>query len=297
MTQRRSEVIAHHFRSLLDSFSLTAKEDAEARARIAAIQVCLKATFVGREARVMGSFARGTFVRGQSDVDLFAPFTRDEARHGGRYVNSRTLLKRVRDALQRQYSRSIVERDGPAITLQFARGGVQCYDVVPAVFEEMRDSHPVYLIPDGTGGWMPTSPSRHAKILTEASDRSGRKLLGVVRLVKWWTGLRSKPTHLNSFHMEMVLAGAGLGLGVASYSELMAAAFRLLASRKARALKDPAGLSHLIPAADTEAKRNSTSERLRSAANDAEDAWAFESQGQEVRAMQRWNRVFNGFFG
>jgi hypothetical protein len=134
------------------------------------------------------------------------------------------------------------------------------------------------------------------KRLTQVASRSGGKLPRVIKLIKWWARERWSPIPLKSFHIEMVLANEELGVGAASYAQLTAAAFWVLAGRKARALRDPSGLSGLIPAVATDAQKARATAALRRAATLARDAVEAEAAGDTRRAVRLWNSLFNGSF-
>ncbi len=289
----QAQSVADAFKALLERISPSQAELDQARTRATAIKTCLVKGFSVSDVRLVGSFSKGTAVCRLSDVDLFVCLARDEARWGDRTVDSRTFLRRVRDQLRQRYPTTHIRGDGQAVSLRFT-GGAERFDVVPAIFAGIQKEGAVFGIPDSRGGWLSTAPHLQRKRLQEAAVRSGGKLPRVIQIVKWWTRVRAQAVPLNSFHVEMVLTGEELGRGVASYSRLTAEAFRVLARREGRALRDPTGISHLIPAADTDAKRRALTTRLRGAADWAARAVAAEKDGDTAGAVANWNRVFNG---
>src|SRR3954451_10956339 len=78
----------------------------------------------------VGSFSRGTFVLGSSDVDLFAVISRDDVRWGDGYVSSNTTLNRLKAELAARFTNTRMRRDAQAIVVEFGRCRV---DVVPAI--------------------------------------------------------------------------------------------------------------------------------------------------------------------
>lgn len=295
MTPRKGPSIADRFQDLLWRITPTDAELAQAEERYEEIRTRLERSFHGKPARLVGSLRKDSFVRGHSDVDIFAPLSVTEARWGENMVDSRTFLKRVRDELRVRYPSTQIQRDGQAVSLQFARG-IRNFDVVPAIFVGIQNACSLYGIPDGKGGWIATSPDMQLKRLENVAQRSGNKLPRVIKLLKWWARERPSPLPLKSFHIEMVLAHAELGVGAASYAQLTAAAFWILADRKARAFRDPFKLSGLIPAADTETKKRRVAAALSRASTLARDAVEAEALGDTRRAVRLWNHVFNGTF-
>lgn len=291
----QTQSVAGAFKELLERISPGPAEMDQAYTRAAAIKTCLKKGFAVSDVRMVGSFSKGTAVRRLSDVDLFVCLARDEARWGDRTVDSRTFLRRVRDQLRHRYPTTNIRGDGQAVSLRFT-GGAERFDVVPAVFTGVQSGGAVFGIPDGRGDWLITAPHLQRKRLQEAAVRSGGKLPRVIQIVKWWTRVRAQAVPINSFHVEMVLTGEELGRGVASYSQLTAKAFRVLAQRKGRGLRDPSGISHLVPAVDTDAKKKTLTTKLERAADWAARAVEAEKGGDTAGAVANWNRVFNGQF-
>jgi hypothetical protein len=292
---RRVSLIADAFADLLQDITPTDQEFADALGRYDAIKACLNSGFWVSEVRLVGSFAKRTAVRGQSDLDVFACLARDEARWGDRDLDSRTFLRRVRDQLQHRYPTTDIRTARQAVSLRFTKG-VNRFDVVPAVFARMTKGGAVFGIPDGTGDWLLTAPHVQTRELREAAKRSGGKLPRVIQLIKWWTRVRARAVPLNSFHLEMVLAGKGLGVGAGSYAALTAHALRVLARRQGRALTDPSGISNLIPAVSSEAQKQLLTTQLRQSAQWADEAVRAEDAGDVESAFEYWNKVFNGRF-
>lgn len=294
-SKRRTSLVADAFKDLLVDITPSADDMAAAYARFATIKACLNNGFYVSEVRLVGSFSKGTAVRDQSDVDVFACLARSEARWGDRTLDSRTFLGRVRDQLRQRYPTTDIRGDGQAVALRFTKGATR-FDVVPAIFGTVDQEGAIFGIPDGQGGWMATAPHIQRRRLQEAADRSGGKLPRVIQIVKWWTQVRSRVVPLKSFHLEMVLTQAEVGVGAASYASLTAGAFRVLAKRQGRALTDPTGISHLIPAVSSEAQKQALTLQLRQAANWAEQAVVAENDDDQETALALWDRVFNGRF-
>jgi hypothetical protein len=251
-----------------------------------------------RVARVIpiGSHAKGTALKGYSDVDILAVLRRREARWGGAYVNSETFLRNVRVDLVERYPATEIRRDGQAAVVHFAQGAY-LVDVVPAIyFQAAASGHPIYRIPDGAGGWQPTAPEIHAAYLAAADRRSGGKLRHVVQLIKLWVHDRATALPLSSFHLEMILAAARTCEGVMPVSRALTLAFLLLESRAGAALRDPCGISGLILATETEAKRQLLTRSLESAADHARAAYEAEQSGDKDEAIRQWRIIFGQRF-
>jgi hypothetical protein len=240
----------------------------------------------------IGSMERGTALEGASDLDVLLLLPAELRRHGGREVSSDTILKNVRLELK---GRSVpsVDRDRQSLVAQFDRGKY-LIDVVPAFFTSMSEhSQPLYSIPDGDGGWLLTSPAAHNAFIDAAHERGGKKLKGVVRLIKWWRESRARPPALASFHLELLLASELRTSVSTSYSNALAEAFALLAARDGNSLEDPLGLSGEIPAAKTRGALDPLRTALQAAMVHATKAVLAEQEGDDDEACEQWDILFN----
>src|SRR2546427_8683171 len=141
-----------------------------------------------------------------------------------------------------------------AIAAAFAEG--QRVAVVPAVFDYWHvGSVPVYVIPDGSGDWMTTSPALYDAHIARANRESGGKLIQVAQMMKFWRGCRNPAIPLSSFHIEIILASEQICKGLKSYSQCMLEILRSLARRKCRAIQDPYDIAGNIPAVKTFGQR------------------------------------------
>jgi hypothetical protein len=286
--------IANCFLKLISQAQPMATEMEVAQRHIDTIKARVKSTFTLRKTFIGGSYSRRTLLRGASDVDIFAVIARSDITWGGQYVSSMTTLDHFRDELARRYANTPVRRDGHAVVTHFS--GWPCVDVVPAVFDQMKGSRPQYLIPDGEGAWMPTSPEGHNAYIATADRQSGGKLRRVAQLVKFWRQCGSTRLALSSFHIEMLLASTGLCNGVKSYAACVTEVLQNLANRECRALHDPLGIAGLIPAVKTESQREDVLTSVRYARDHAKDACVADYSGESEDAWRQWNIVFRENF-
>jgi len=224
-----------------------------------------------------------------------------EVRWGDGWMSSDTVLKNVREHLQGRYTTTEIERDGEAIVVNFADGSYPV-DIVPAVYAHSEPvsfngaeikKYPVFKIPDGEGGWMFTSPLAHAQYLQIQNRRSGGKLYNVVRLLKFWRSCRSPRIPLNSFHVELLLASQATCIGAKSYGQCVYEAFAELNRRECRALQDPIGISGMVKAAGTDAKKERVQDAVYFSLQHAASALDAEDDGDTVEALRQWDIVFN----
>lgn len=289
-------MLAFHFAKLLSVTKMPDAETASSQVHAATVTSRLRKSFELVSVLTIGSHSRGTSVRAYSDLDLLAVFKKSEAQRGGELLRSTTFIDAVRDDLRQRYQQTQIRRDGQAVAISFGAGS-RAVDVVPAIYWAPGPRNwPTYLIPSGDGDWLQTSPRLHSDFINKANEDSGQKLKGVIRLLKFWRHCRAPEVPLLSFHLELVLADGGIGRGASTYSAALCAAFDLLADREARAVRDPLGISGLVPAAKTDAMRIQVASALTYSREHARYAREAERCGDRQEAIRQWSIVFNGHF-
>ena len=243
----------------------------------------------------IGSFSRGTAVTGMSDADLMAIVGRASVSSGDALQTSTTVLSKFRTSLSTRFWNTDVVRDGQAIVVDFGDGS-HPVDVVPALWRSQHgfNNYPVYVVPDGRGWWMATSPTSHNRYIADADRRAGGKLTYAAQLVKYWCGTRATRVPLSGFHVELLLAMTGVCNGARSYGAIVRDVFTFLARRDGAALTDPLGIAGRIPAATSDAKREATMRSVADAADHADRALHAEQRGNTTEALRQWDIAFNG---
>lgn len=244
----------------------------------------------------IGSYARGTDMAGESDVDLFAVFRRDDVMWGSGLKASTTMLDNVRLALEGRFPNTTIRRDVHAIVVSFS-SGVEV-DVVPAYFAGMTsDSRfPTYGMPDGNGSWMRVSPDAHAAYIQRADARANGKLRGTARILKYWRSCRTPGVPISSFHIEMLLAQEQICSGVKTYADCFTELLMKLAARECGGLRDPLGIAGNISAVKIPSAHQRTLDSVRSSRDHAKEAQRNDVFGTTAEARRQWNIVFNGGF-
>ncbi|HMJ91130.1 MAG TPA: hypothetical protein VK530_15005 [Candidatus Acidoferrum sp.] len=287
--------ISDSFGILIERIQPLESESEAARQHFATIRTRLETVFKVSDCKRIGSFARGTSIKGFSDTDLLATFRKSEFTWGGTLINSDTALDNVRRALIERYPFSDIRKDGIAIAIAFSDG--RHVDVVPAIFDYMYDGKwPVYLIPDGVGGWMKTCPSLYDAYLDEANRQSGGKLLYVAQMMKFWRECRNPRIPLSSFHIEMVLASEHVCKGIKSYADCVLDLLRSLTRRECRAIRDPYDIAGNIPAVKTANQRERSLATVVASRNHAARAVSADALDDINEARRQWDLVFNGNF-
>lgn len=264
-----------------------------ARSHLHTVRRRLASAFDTSKVVLIGSHARGSAIRWHSDLDVMVVLRRNEAKWGGSVMESATVLRKVKDDLQDRYVATEVRRDQQAVVLSFA-SGQQSLDVVPALFTRFERLQPIYVIPDGRGQWLETSPEAHNRLIRAAIVRSGGKLRKVSQLLRWWKFSRTRPVPIQSCHVDLLLADTGTCVGVKSYPECLYEAFKLLAERECRPLRNPLGIGGVVAAAQTDWQREETNQAIRLAVAHSRAALVAAASGHLDEANRQWGIVFNG---
>jgi predicted nucleotidyltransferase len=287
--------VSFRFRRLVEHIAPQAHELERVERNIAGIRSRLHTSFGVVRAVVVGSHRKGTAIRLHSDVDLFVVLRRDQVRWGAGEVSSTTLLRRVRDDLQARYRSTAVRRDEVATVVGFGAGTFSV-DVVPAIFESFR-GRPIFKIPDGRGGWTPTAPDAQRDWFRAAHEASGRRLIPVVRMLKWWSCARGTTASLRSLYLETLLGRENIVGGPWSHAAALGRAFAHLSRTGCPSLSDPIGVSPkaLAPTATT-GQYGDLLEALRSATQRSAAAFKAEETGDWREAIRQWSIIFNHEF-
>jgi len=265
-----------------------------AKSHRGSVRLRLSSTFKVANATIMGSHARQTAVHRYSDLDFMVLFKKEEFFWGGRLVSSDTILDRLLGDLRERFPSTLIRRDVVAASLDFSSG--QSLDVVPARFDSFFESRPVYLIPDGAGGWLRTSPQAHDQYFEVSHERSGRKLRRVSQLLKWWKHGREQPLPIRSFYIDMALAGTNVAGVAKSYGACLRDFFDFLVQTECRPIHDPCGIAGRISANETYNQLAMLNRAAQFAQFHARAALAAESKLDFPEANRQWNLVFNGTY-
>lgn len=284
------------FKALLEKIEPLPSEIAQAQSHAAVVKTHLAVAFDLRKFSLIGSYARGTAICAYGDADYFAVLPTDDCRDGDEFINSKTLVGRVADHLRGRFEQSEVTIGGRAVAVPFDNGG-RAVDVVPGFFSGYDQARrPLYQIPDGSGGWRPTSPESHNRFIQEANEECRFRLQHTAKLIKYWRECRTPRVALSSFHMELLLAGERTCTRTKNYTQCLADAFQLLAQRQCRACKDPLGISGDVPAVGTEDERLAALDAVEYARDHAKSAVDAENHLVPGEASRQWDMVFNGEF-
>jgi predicted nucleotidyltransferase len=292
---RGRAAVQARFQKLLQRISFTTAERLRSKTHREGVTRRLRTSFATNRILLIGSAARSSAIPQTSDMDLMVVLRVQEARWGDKLMSSSTVLKSVSDQLQSRYRMTAIGKDGQAIVIDFG-DGERPVEVVPAVFRGFRNNGPLYLVPNGQGDWMATSPELHNRYIARADAQSGGKLKNVAKMIKYWRTCRVSEIPLSSFHVELLMAGTGICSGVKTYGHCLFELFRQLSSREIKALQDPLGISGLISAVRTNVQRERTLAVVNDSLAHAAKALLPEEAYKPDEAIHQWNSVFNGCF-
>ena len=233
---------------------------------------------------LMGSAAKNTIIRPFDDIDVLAVFS-NANRAWGKYGNdSQSFIYRIRDAYNGLSIQQVGTR-GQAIRVLYKSGGH--VDVAP-VFYKGDD---IYHLPNGTGGWILTSPTVANAWLSSRNAELGYRLAPVVRLLKAWN--RAHSSRMRSFHLETV-AGTIFKTVGGNYRVALQRFFEWAQTRLA--VDDPGGLSGDLSSYLTANGRRDLINALATAAERAQRANDAEARGDHAEAKRLWRIILGDEF-
>jgi hypothetical protein len=285
------------FATLIERITPTPVEESRYSAHLATVTQAVKNALKTVRAQTIGSFARGTAVRGVSDLDLMVVLSAPERDWGGRNESSVTVLKKVKSVLTARFWNTEMRKDGSAVVVQFASGD-RPVDVVPGFYvgpASRLSNYPVFAIPDGAGRWLETSPEAHGRYIQEQDAHCGGKLKRLAMLAKFWAACHPQ-LNLHSFHTEIVIAYREICAGPKSYATALHELFRVLSDRGGQGIRDPLRLSGIIPASAGPSGAERLAAAARSAAGRSARAIDAEHSQDTPEAIRLWKIASNGDF-
>jgi hypothetical protein len=236
-----------------------------------------------------GSANNGTSIAHHSDIDFFASIPAAKLKS-----NSATSLREIKESLQGRFTKTSIYVDSPAVVLDFGSGDWDTAEVIPAHYLGIKDGKCVYDIPDGAGGWMESAPSLHNAYVAGENERLGRKLKKLIRFAKAWKYFRDVP--ISSFYLELRITKWMEEETTIIYDIDMDSIFKKLDACDLAPIRDPKGISGLVHACSSAARREIALSRLASAKIRSAKARAAEVEGNTKDAFFWWDLVFAGNF-
>jgi hypothetical protein len=132
----------------------------------------------------VGSYGRGTAVRGFSDLDIiFILPPHLEAQYNAyKYNGQSALLKAVKHSLQKTYPTTYIGGDGQVVVIQFT-DNIK-FEVVPVFFK--KDGSFSYPDSNNGGSWKITNPRPEIKMIKSHNKLTKDKLIDLCRMARSW---------------------------------------------------------------------------------------------------------------
>ena len=284
-----TRTVAQGFNAFHTRITPSGYESGKAASHKASITSRLEAHYDLKQLFYSGSANNGTSISRYSDVDLFAWIPTSKLKS-----NSTTSLREIKECLQERFPYTTIYVDSPAIVLDFGGGDWDTAEVIPADYIEQKNKKNVYEIPNGSGGWMRSSPSTHTSYVSAENTRLGKKLKPLIRFLKAWKYYCNVP--ISSFYLELRAAKWMEGESSIVYDIDLCSILKKLDSCGLAAMQDPKGISGYVSACASEARKRDALSKLSTAKTRAEKARQAETEGDIHDAFYWWDKVFAGNF-
>ncbi len=139
----------------------------------------------------VGSFGRGTAIRGFSDLDMIYVLPVDVYHQHDKYAGNgqSALLQRVRNAVLKTYSGTAIGADGQVVAVSFSDGMV--FEVVPAFLG--KDDKYIFPNANDGGSWQVTDPKPEIKAIAALDDECNGNLTNLCRMARAWKSTWNVP--------------------------------------------------------------------------------------------------------
>jgi predicted nucleotidyltransferase len=247
---------------------------------------------VAAEMTVLSSFLTGSYVRhtlisplAEADIDIFVVLSSNYYEQDG----WARLLDKLKGVLQKQYPKTpAIGRDGQAVTIQFTDFTV---DIVPA----FKRSGGGYLIPDTIQKrWVPTDPTVHTQVMSDANAQSNQMLIPIVKMVKGWN--RVIKYAFDGFYLELAARSIFANVPIRDFPSGVRFFFDKGRERVKYKIIDPAGYGDQINPLRNVTTVDDAVSRFQTAYNRSVKAEQFAADGKTEDAFEEWRKVFGSYF-
>lgn len=283
-----AKTIDEGFETLIGWLKPLSSEREKSTSHKSTVKSCLTTNFNCTNLFETGSFGNGTGVRHYSDTDYFGVIPTDKL-----YDNSATSLRLVKEALQSTFwSTSGIAVSCPAVKIPFGTYKSEELEVIPCCYNGLSETSlgnfRRYEIPDCNSGWMYSSPKAHNEYVEYHDKRLNRKLKPLIQLVKAWKYYNDVP--IMSFYLELRVTKYMEDETVIVYYIDLKNILKKLKNCELASIRDPMGVSGLIPSSKTTAQKETAFSKLKTAATRAEKAMTAKNIDD---AFCWWNLLFN----
>jgi Second Messenger Oligonucleotide or Dinucleotide Synthetase domain len=132
----------------------------------------------------VGSYGRGTAVRGFSDLDILfiLPSHLYSVYKAHQYNGQSALLQAVKKSLQKTYLTTDIGGDGQVVTIKFT-DGIK-FEVIPAFLK--TDGSFYYPDSNSGGTWKTTNPTPEINIIKNNNKLTNENLVNLCRMARAW---------------------------------------------------------------------------------------------------------------
>jgi hypothetical protein len=264
-------------------------EMGKASSHKSSITATLEKNFDLKQLFYSGSANNGTSISQHSDVDFFAWIPTQKLKK-----NSSVSLREIKECLQARYPNTSIYVDSPAVVLDFGTAEWDKAEIIPADYVWQEDGKKVYDIPDGSSGWLKSSPSTHTSYVSTENARLSKKLKPLIRFLKAWKYYCNVP--ISSFYLELRTTKWMESESNIVYDIDLCSIFKKLDSCGLAGIQDPKGISGYVAPCSSEAKKQDALSKLSTASTRAQKARNEDSLRNTKGAFEWWNKVFDGNF-
>jgi hypothetical protein len=242
--------------------------------------------------RFVGSYGRGTSIKGFSDVDILMklPYSVYERYNKYQGNGQSALLQAVKNSLAKTYPTTHLSGDGQVVVIKFS-DGIK-FEVVPAFINNDGS----YTYPDSNDGgrWRVCNPVAEINAINEANQKYNKKVKHLVRMTKAWK--RKHDVKITGMLIE-TLAMKFMDEWIYNdksflYYDWMTRDFFQYLSRQ-----DPKQEYWIARGSKQYVWRVGSFETKAKAAFElASEACSYETDKKENSANQRWKEIFGSFF-
>lgn len=145
-----------------------------------------------RYSRYVGSYGRGTAIKGFSDVDMLIELPYETYKRYNNYNGNgqSALLQEVRASIKKTYSNTDVGGDGQVIIVNFSDG--MMFEVLPAFINKGGESY-TYSDSNNGGTWKVTYPISEINAINELNNKYNKNVKRLVRIMKAWRKQNNVP--------------------------------------------------------------------------------------------------------
>jgi hypothetical protein len=284
-----AKTLEEGFATFLGRLAPLSSEHDAAASHKNSVKSCLENNFKCYEFFETGSFGSGTGIRHHSDTDYFAVCP-----SGNLSTSSSSALRSVKEALQSTFwQTSGIEVRTPSVRIPFGNYASETIEITPCTFIGMIDTpvgnKPQYSIADYSGGWMRSSPKAHNSYVKREDDRLGGKLKPLIRLLKAWKFYNNVP--ISSFYLELRATKYAESESAIVYDIDLHHILKKLYDTNLASIQDPMGISGLVDACSSAAKKEESVSKTLTGFIRAEKAYEQRS-GDIDKCFYWWNMFF-----